>query len=124
MSRICDPKSAARFFYPLLSSCSYEHGIAIYLDGAGNIAGATHIPGDISSIFFPLRMMVESALQCSASKVILIHNHPSGNAEPSEADRRLTRTFDHVFNAIDIELVDHVIISNESWTSFRQRGLI
>jgi DNA repair protein RadC len=121
---IDNPITTAGFFQSLLSECASEHGIALYLDDDGNVAGTSHNPGAAASVTFPIRKMVEGALQCAASQVILIHNHPSGKAEPSEADRHFTRQCGRVLSAIDIELLDHVIVAREGWVSFRQLGLL
>jgi DNA repair protein RadC len=122
--RINGPQSTAGFFQPLLSDCINEHGIAVFFDSNGHVSGISHNLGDETSIALSMRKMVQTALACSANQVILVHNHPSGRAQPSEADCYFTRQFGRVLNAIDIELLDHIIVAKDEWVSFRMLGLL
>ena len=70
------------------------------------------------------REVVRHSLQHNAAAVILAHNHPSGVAEPSEADRHLTRRLGQALDLVDIRLLDHLVIGEERATSFARRGLL
>jgi DNA repair protein RadC len=61
---------------------------------------------------------------CNAAKLIIAHNHPSGNKSPSEADKKLTKRLKDAAHQMDIELVDHIIIAGKDFTSFANEGLI
>lgn len=61
------------------------------------------------------------ALQSSATSLILAHNHPSGNLKPSEADRTMTNKIKQACNLLDINLLDHIILTDESYYSFAER---
>ena len=80
--------------------------------------------GTIDSANVYPREVVRSALQHNAAAVILAHNHPSGVAEPSDADRRITRRLKDALALVDIPVLDHIVIGDNSATSFAECGLI
>lgn len=70
------------------------------------------------------REVVKEALRFNAAAVILSHNHPSGNPEPSSADKVLTQRLKDALALIEVRMLDHVIVAGASTTSFAERGLI
>ena len=68
--------------------------------------------------------MVKTALTHNAGAVILAHNHPSGMAEPSAADRLLTKTLKETLAVIDVKVLDHIIVAGSDTWSFAERGLL
>jgi DNA repair protein RadC len=70
------------------------------------------------------REVVKRALELHATAIILVHNHPSGDPQPSRADIDMTRTIQTAAHALGIVLHDHVIVGNGSWFSFRREGLL
>lgn len=80
--------------------------------------------GGISGTVVDIRIILSIALKCNASGIILIHNHPSGNLTPSEADRVITRKLKNACELIDQTLIDHLIISKHDFYSFKQEGFI
>ncbi|HEX6928381.1 MAG TPA: DNA repair protein RadC [Gammaproteobacteria bacterium] len=70
------------------------------------------------------REVVREALERGAAAVILAHNHPSGNAEPSAADRAITRRLREALNLVDIRVLDHIVIGDGDTVSFAERGLL
>jgi DNA repair protein RadC len=70
------------------------------------------------------REVVKEALATNAAAVILAHNHPSGVAEPSQADERITRRLKAALELVDIRLLDHLIIGDGETTSMARRGLL
>jgi DNA repair protein RadC len=70
---------------------------------------------------FP-RLVVEAALRHRATAVILAHNHPSGEPEPSAADRQLTRKLRRLLGDLDIAVHDHIILAGPRYYSFAERG--
>ncbi|MCM2680966.1 RadC family protein [Echinimonas agarilytica] len=69
------------------------------------------------------REIVKAALKNNAAAVILAHNHPSGEPEPSQADRNITQRIQQALSLVDIDVLDHIIVGKESM-SFAERGLI
>ncbi|MFO0449039.1 MAG: JAB domain-containing protein [Pseudomonadota bacterium] len=70
------------------------------------------------------REVVKSALSCNAAACILYHNHPSGLAEPSEADKHLTRSLIDALKLVDVRILDHFVAASGDCVSFAERGLI
>ena len=68
------------------------------------------------------REVVKVCLENNAAAVILVHNHPSGDPEPSQADRTLTRKLQDALNLIDIRTLDHVVVGSEGCVSMAERG--
>jgi DNA repair protein RadC len=68
------------------------------------------------------RVLVKLALEYNAAAIILAHNHPSGNAEPSDADRRITQVIQEALQLIDVRVLDHVVVGAGQCTSFVARG--
>ena len=68
--------------------------------------------------------MVKATLQFNAAAVILSHNHPSGNSEPSYADKDITQRLVDALNLIDVRVLDHIIIGGDSSYSFAEHGLV
>ncbi len=76
-----------------------------------------------SSVVHP-REVFRLAITESAAAIILIHNHPSGNSEPSKEDILITKQITEAGKIIDIKVLDHIIIAGDSFTSFAQKGLL
>ncbi|WP_417534318.1 RadC family protein [Marinobacterium stanieri] len=70
------------------------------------------------------REVVKQALAQNAAAVVLVHNHPSGDPEPSRADRQITDRLQQALNTVEIRLLDHVIVGFEGTVSFADRGLV
>jgi DNA repair protein RadC len=75
------------------------------------------------SIVYP-RVIVQKALAHNAAKVVFAHNHPSGNLQPSGADREMTRDLRNILSIISVDAVDHVIVSHRGTFSFSENNLI
>lgn len=80
--------------------------------------------GTIDSASVYPRVLVQQALLDNAAAVILAHNHPSGIAEPSQADKSITKRVIDAFNLMDIKVLDHFVIGDGVAVSFAQRGLL
>ncbi len=80
--------------------------------------------GGISGTVVDIRIILSVALKCNASGIILIHNHPSGNLTPSEADKTITRKLKNACELVDQILIDHLIISKHDFYSFKQNDFI
>jgi len=96
-----------------------------YLDAQNKIITFEIIQEGIvnQAVVYP-RKVLEKALHCKASAIILVHNHPSGHVRPSDADIRLTRTIQETARTLDILVHDHIIIGENRFFSFREEGLM
>ena len=76
-----------------------------------------------SSVVYP-REVMEGAIKCHAVSLVLVHNHPSGNPEPSESDKSLTRDLVYAGTMMQIKLLDHIVIGDNRFYSFAGEGWI
>lgn len=102
-----------------------EYFFMILLNRANKIVGYYKLSeGGISGTVVDLRLAYGTALKSLASAIIIAHNHPSGNLNPSEEDRRLTKKFTDAGKLLDINVLDHLIITNDGYYSFADEGLL
>ncbi|WP_423147897.1 JAB domain-containing protein [Rubrolithibacter danxiaensis] len=95
------------------------------LNRANRVLGLIEIStGGMSGTIADPKIIFCSAIKAAASGIILVHNHPSGNLKPSEADRQLTRKLKSGGELLDISVLDHLIISSEGYYSFADEGLL
>ena len=78
--------------------------------------------GSIDSVAVYPRKIMELALKNNASGLIIVHNHPSGDPSPSTSDEELTKELKNISDSMDIRLLDHIIVSKESYYSFSKQG--
>lgn len=103
-----------------------EQFLAIYMNRAHRVIGAkVHFVGGVSSVIVDVKVIAATAVSLMASSVIVCHNHPSGNLEPSIQDQRITVKLKESLKLLDVELLDHLIISPEGeYNSLAQQSLI
>lgn len=102
-----------------------EHFRLIFLNVRNQVIGEdVQQRGTVNHTPVYTREVVKSALDCHASAVIMVHNHPSGNATPSQADIQMTRLVRDALKAVDIALHDHLIIVRGGHLSFRAQKLL
>lgn len=120
----CNPDHTMQFLSCKLGGFEREVFAVILLDSQHRLIKFDSLFfGTIDSATVNAREVVKSALNSNAAAVILAHNHPSGNAEPSNADIRLTRTICDALALIEVRVLDHIVVG-KSCVSFAQRGLI
>lgn len=122
---ITSSEEVVRMFRPRLIDLNHEECWALYLGSSNRIIEQVRISqGGVQGTVVDHRLVVKRALELLASQLILVHNHPSGTAEPSEEDKLLTRRIADAAALFDIRLLDHLIISRSDSCSFRSRGLL
>jgi len=100
-----------------------EHFIVLYLNNASKVIGYyRHTKGTINSTQVDVEMIVAVALKTLAKKIILSHNHPSGNNLPSVPDKELTGKVKTACKYFDIMVLDHLIVTKDSYYSFADQG--
>jgi DNA repair protein RadC len=101
----------------------YESMYSVYLNRNNAIMSYSMISqGGMFGTVIDVRLIIKYALDTLASGVILIHNHPSGNLNPSEADISITRKANESLKIMDLKLFDHIIISSNYYYSFADEG--
>ena len=103
----------------------FESAFILLLNNSNNTIGFAKISqGGITGTVVDARLVAHYAVNSLATSVILAHNHPSGNLNPSESDRQLTNKIKEGLKLLDISLLDHIILTGASYTSFADSGLL
>ncbi len=98
---------------------------AVFLDSQHRVIRFEELfRGTIDSASVYPREVVKQALACNAAAVILVHNHPSGDPAPSDADRRITQRLIEALGLVEIRVIDHIVVGSEGCTSFAELGYI
>lgn len=108
-----------------LESISHEECWVLYLTSSNRLIERQRVSqGGVQATVVDHRLIVKRALELLSTQIIMVHNHPSGAASPSEADKALTRKVSEAAALFDIKLLDHIIISKEGSFSFRRESLL
>lgn len=114
-----------KLFRPQMESLQHEECWALYLTNTNRIIERSRISqGGVQGTVVDHRLIVKRALELLSTQIILVHNHPSGDAVPSSQDRILTDKIAQATALFDIRLLDHIIISRSGEYSFRTNGLL
>ncbi len=123
--KITSPKDVADIFIPLLRDEQQEHFVVVCLNSANKIIKyETVFVGSLDSTTVHAREVFKRAIDNNSANIILIHNHPSGNIEPSGSDLSLTKKLVEAGKALEIQIFDHIIVGNNSYSSFVERNLM
>lgn len=113
------------YLYHALRELRKEQFKVIFLDTKNQIIEEkTLFEGTVDSSAVYPREVIRDALSCEASSLIFVHNHPSGDPEPSLCDREITRDLVFAAGVMQIKVLDHIVIGNNRYYSFADRGLI
>ena len=119
------PASVARYYMEDMRHLSQEHMKLLMLNTKSALIGERDIyKGTVNASLVNPREIFVEALQREAVSIILLHNHPSGDPAPSGADLAATERIRQAGDLIGIELLDHIIIGNNCYISFREEGLL
>jgi DNA repair protein RadC len=122
---LTSPEIVKLFCQNSLAAKEHEVFGVIFLDNQHRVRSTAELfTGTIDAASVYPREVVKNALAENAAAVIFYHNHPSGVAEPSQADRRITRRLIDALTLVDIKVLDHFVVSFENTVSFAERGWI
>jgi len=113
--------------YLRMKMAGLEHEVfgMVVLDNRNHVLGLSELfRGTIDGASVYPREVVKEVLRMNGAAVILYHNHPSGNPEPSAADERITERLKAALGLIDVRILDHLILAGSNITSFAEAGLI
>ncbi|QEM87487.1 JAB domain-containing protein [Glaesserella parasuis] len=115
------PYVAVMYFQSELESWEREVFMVIFLDNQNRLIKTEKMfYGTINQASVHPREIIKEALKCNAAAILVAHNHPSGNCNPSEADRFLTRKIEMACDLVDIRFVDHIIVGKGDYFSFEE----
>jgi DNA repair protein RadC len=123
--RISGSQDVYQLFHPMIGDLAHEEFWVLLLNRSNRVIDNIRISqGGISGTVIDVRLILKNALDRLASSLILCHNHPSGNLTPSDADQRITSKISGASRTMDIQLLDHIIIADNSYFSFSDEGMI
>ena len=121
--RLTTSADFGRFLLPYFYGARDEMVYLLLLDAAGKVLNCKLIGhGSVNSANVPMRRVVQEALTSNASGVVLAHNHPSGVALPSKEDADLTARLRDTLDALQILLLDHIVVADDDFVSMRESG--
>jgi DNA repair protein RadC len=123
--KITSPEDFYNLFNPLLKEESKEVFLVAWLSSANRVQGFEIISsGSLNASVVDPRGVFRSAIVANCANLIIAHNHPSGNTEPSQEDISITKKLVEVGKVIEINIYDHIIFAEDKYTSFVERRLI
>ena len=122
---ISSSKDAFNYIYPRLTDLQQEEFWVILLNNGNRIIDCVRISqGSTKSTLVDIKLIMKSAINRLARGIIACHNHPSGNAFPSEADINLTKKIKDAATILDMQLLDHIIVAGEDYYSFLDKNIL
>ena len=122
---ITSDSDVVRIMEPLLGELLHEECWALYLASSGKVIERMRVSqGGVQATVVDSKLVLKRAIELLASQIVLVHNHPSGSAEPSRQDIELTERIAEASRLLDMRLLDHVIIARGAHYSLRGHNLI
>jgi len=122
--KISGSKDVYEYFHHLADLRNEEFWV-MYLNRANKILSAQKVSmGGITGTVADIRLILKNALDNFATGMVLCHNHPSGNLKPSQEDKDLTQKVKQTAKLLDINVLDHIIVSDAGYFSFADEGLL
>ena len=120
-----EPETIANYYMEDYRHKEQEHLLLLLLDNKSNLLGEKPLfTGTVNASIVSPREIYLEALKYHAVGIILLHNHPSGDPTPSDADRRVTRKIKDAGNLLDVPLLDHIVLGDKRYVSFREEGYL
>lgn len=122
---LSSPKAVRDFLAVKLGALEHEVFAVLMLDSQNRLIEYLELfRGTVSQASVYPREVVKEALRCNAAAMILVHNHPSGVADPSRADEHLTQNLKAALQLVDVRVLDHLVVAGTDTVSFAERGLL
>jgi DNA repair protein RadC len=122
---VTTPSTIAHMLIPRMQHLRTESFRVVLLNSANQVIREVCISdGSLNAVLIHPREVFRLAIAASAASIIVAHNHPSGNTEPSSEDIAITRQLVDAGKIVDINVLDHLIIAGNTYTSFVERGLM
>lgn len=121
--QVATPDDAVDVVRPLLAGRDRECGVLVALDTRHRLIATTVVSiGTAGTTFLSPREVYRDALALGASAIVVAHNHPSGDPEPSTDDERITRRLVEAGGVLGVELLDHLVVGDPGWASLARLG--
>jgi len=123
--KISSSISVFEFMQPILGDLPHEEFWIIYVNNSNKVIQRKQLSkGGITGTMVDVRLVLKKALELGATGLILVHNHPSGALRPSEADKHLTQKLKLAGKSLDIKVLDHLIVTEKTYFSFADKGIL
>ena len=123
--KISSSKQAFRMMQPVIGDLQHEEFWVVFLNNSNTVLSKQQISkGGLNATLVDVRLIYKRALELAAIGIILFHNHPSGKLTPSLSDKNLTIKIKNGGSALDIKVFDHLIITEKSYFSFADAGIL
>lgn len=123
--KISSSTSVFELMQPIIGELPHEEFWIIYLNNSNKVIDQLLLSkGGITGTLVDVRLALKKAIEVGATSIILAHNHPSGNLSPSTPDKQLTQKLKTAGESLDIKVLDHIIVTEKSYFSFADEGLL
>ncbi len=123
--KLVTPKSVADYYMQDMRHLTREQVLLLMMDSKNKLIRDMIISeGTVNTSIMPIREIMVNAVRHDAVNIILLHNHPSGDPTPSAEDIRVTKRITEASNLIGVTLMDHIIIGDNRYISFKEQGII
>jgi DNA repair protein RadC len=125
ITKISSSKNVFELLQPSMGELPHEEFWIVFLNNSNVVLHAGQLSkGGITGTLVDVRLVLKQALELGAVGLILAHNHPSGTLKPSEADRQITKKLKTAAGALDIKVLDHIIITQKEYFSFADENIL
>ena len=123
--QIISSETACDILRPIIGDIEVEEFWAIYLNQSNKVIRKERLSeGGLTGTYVDVRLIMKGALLCNATGMIISHNHPSGNENPSPEDNRITEQIKKAADSLNIRLTDHIIITSNTYYSYVENGML
>lgn len=125
LTKINSSADACKLMQPLIGDLPHEEFWVLLLNNSNKVVYKLQLSkGGLTQTIVDIRLIYKTALEHLATAIILVHNHPSGQLNPSQADNDITQKIKKAGNTLDIKLLDHLIITQNNYFSFADEGIL
>lgn len=125
ITKIQSSKSVFDLLQPIMGELEHEEFWIVYLNNSNKVLHSAQLSkGGITGTLVDVRLVLKQALEFGSVALILAHNHPSGTLKPSNADKQITQKLKTAAEALDIKVLDHLIITQKEYFSFADEGVL
>lgn len=125
LTKITSSKIIFEIMQPIIGELPHEEFWVLYFNNANKVIAKNQLSkGGMTGTVVDVRIIFKSALESGAVGILLCHNHPSGNLKPSEADIEITKKVKTAGKSLDINVLDHLIITQNGYYSFADEGIL
>jgi len=122
--KVTSSKKVFEMMQPIIGELTHEEFWVLFLNNSNKIISKSQLSkGGITGTIVDARLVFKLALENGATGLILCHNHPSGNLQPSEADKEITKKLKLAGESLDVKVLDHLIITESKYYSFVDEGI-